>query len=283
MIPESALRCMALSLTRFEMARVPCWQVDAFTDRPFHGNPAAVCWLELEASTDWMQAVAAEMNLSETAFVRKLDRGHELRWFTPEVEVDLCGHATLAAAHALWTSGIVSDLEPFHFQTRSGLLTATRASDWIELDFPALAIEEATPVEGLLAALGIDTPLFVGQTRFDTLVVIESAQQLRSLSPDFTSLARVRTRGIIVTSPSNDPQYDFQSRFFAPAVGINEDPVTGSAHCCLAPYWSERLGKKVLVAYQASKRGGFLRLQVNGDRVILGGQAVTVWQGELLQ
>lgn len=264
------------------MPRVKCWQVDAFTDRPFGGNPAAVCWLEQDAPEGWMQAVAAEMNLSETAFVRRRNDGYDLRWFTPAVEVDLCGHATLATAHALWTAGIAESREPLRFHTRSGVLACTRNGEFIEMDFPALPAAAASPHEGLLEALGIGAPKFVGRTRFDDLVVLDSPDEVRSLRPDFRTLAVVPTRGVIVTSRSDDPQYDFLSRFFAPAVGIDEDPVCGSAHCCLAPYWAERLGKQALLAYQASARGGILRLRPHDDRVVLGGQAVTVWQGELL-
>jgi PhzF family phenazine biosynthesis protein len=264
------------------MARIKCWQVDAFTDRPFAGNPAAVCWLESEADAAWMQAVAAEMNLSETAFVRRLAEGFELRWFTPAVEVDLCGHATLATAHALWTTGIAESGPPLRFHTRSGILTCTRTDGFIELDFPSLPASAASPEHGLLDALGVDDPEFVGKTRFDYLVVLDSPEKVRSLRPEFRKLAAVPARGVIVTARCHEPPYDFISRFFAPAVGVDEDPVCGSAHCCLAPFWAERLQKQELLAYQASARGGVLRLRLNGDRVILGGQAVTVWQGELL-
>jgi len=263
------------------MPRIRCWQVDAFTDRPFAGNPAAVCWLDHEADSAWMQAVAAEMNLSETAFVRPVPNGLELRWFTPAVEVDLCGHATLAAAHALWTNGLAKADSALQFQTRSGLLTCTRSDNWIQLDFPALPAKPTTPPAGLLESLGVQ-PLFVGLTRFDHLVVLDSAQAVRSVRPDYNTLREVRTRGVIVTSRADDPRFDFISRFFAPAVGVDEDPVCGSAHCSLTPYWSRQLGKKQLMAYQASRRGGVLRLEHQGDRVILGGQAVTVWEGELL-
>lgn len=263
------------------MSRVKCWQVDAFADRPFSGNPAAVCWLEEPAEPTWMQAVAAEMNLSETAFARRLDDGYELRWFTPIVEVDLCGHATLATAHALWTSGIAAG-ETLRFHTRSGALSCRRANDWIELDFPATPARQATPATPLVEGLGIE-PKFVGDSKFYALVEVESAKAVRSLKPDFDKLAQAPTLGVIVTARSDDPRYDFISRFFAPALGVNEDPVCGSAHCVLAPYWAEKLGKTQLSAYQASARGGVLRLRLGGDRVTLGGQAVTVWQGELLR
>jgi len=263
------------------MPRVRCWQVDAFADRPFAGNPAAVCWLEQEADAAWMQAVAAELNLSETAFARPLGDMLELRWFTPTVEVDLCGHATLATAHALWTSGVV-DCSPLRFRSRSGVLTCTRTGGWIELDFPALPVAACEPRRELLAALGVAEPLFVGRSRFDDFVVLRSAGDVREVLPDYRRLAGLTTRGVIVTARSDDSRYDFVSRFFAPAVGVDEDPVCGSAHCSLTPYWAERLGKPQLQAYQASARGGVLRLRTSGDRVALGGQAVTVWQGELL-
>lgn len=269
------------------MPPIPCWQVDAFTNRPFGGNPAAVCWLESEADAAWMQSVAAEMNLSETAFVRPLNGDFELRWFTPTVEVDLCGHATLATAHAMWSSGRVEPTRVLKFHTRSGLLTCTRTADapsgepFLELDFPATPpMSIATPPE-LAEALGV-TPLEVGQTRFDYLVRLESEAAVRQVRPDYTRLRAIPVRGVIVTAPSDDPAYDCASRFFAPAVGVDEDPVCGSAHCALAPYWGERLGKQDLMAHQVSAREGILRLRRRGERVLLGGQAVTVWRGELL-
>ncbi|WP_417738494.1 PhzF family phenazine biosynthesis protein [Rosistilla oblonga] len=256
-------------------------QIDAFTDRPFAGNPAAVCLLEQPREVDWMQAVAAEMNLSETAFVRPIDVGYELRWFTPQVEVDLCGHATLAAAHALWTEAGISPNETLRFQTRSGQLTARRDGALIQLDFPATPAKPCDPPAGLIEALPVD-PVFVGETKFDTLVVIESEAQLRSLQPDFARLAKIPTRGVIVTCRSESPEFDFLSRFFGPAAGIDEDPVTGSAHCCLAPYWGPQLGKTEMTGYQASSRGGVVKTQIAGDRILLSGAAVTVLRGELV-
>ena len=255
-------------------------QIDAFTDRPFAGNPAAVCLLEEEQDADWMQAVATEMNLSETAFARPLDDGFELRWFTPLSEVDLCGHATLASAHGLWSEGVVNGTQPIRFHTRSGVLTCTQDGDLIELDFPATPAQEAEPPAGLLVALGVQ-PSFVGKSEFDKLVLVESEEAVRSLKPDFSQLREIAMRGVIVTSTSDDPRFDFVSRYFAPGAGIDEDPVTGSAHCCLGPYWSELLGKTEMTAFQASARGGAVRVRVNGDRVLLGGQAVTVLRGEL--
>lgn len=272
---------------------IPCWQVDAFTHRPFRGNPAAVCWLEKEADPDWMQSVAAEMNLAETAFVRRLGADFELRWFTPQVEVDLCGHATLATAHALWSAGLVPASEVLRFETRSGRLTCTRTEDstttggapggpFIELDFPATPPESISMPPELLEVLGVDAADYVGRSRFDYLVVARSEAVVRAARPDYVRLAKYPVRGVIVTGPSDDPAFDFASRFFAPAVGVDEDPVCGSAHCCLAPYWSGGLGKANLMAHQVSAREGILRLKCRGDRVLLGGQAVTVWRGELL-
>ena len=256
-------------------------QIDAFTDTPFAGNPAAVCILPEPGEPGWMQLVAREMNLAETAFLVRQEDGFNLRWFTPAVEVDLCGHATLASAHALWEEGHLSPDAPARFHTRSGLLTCVRRGAWIEMDFPATPAQPADAPADLARALGAQ-PLFVGQSRFDYLVEVESEEAVRSLAPDLTLLARIPTRGIIVTSRASSPGYDVVSRFFAPQTGVNEDPVTGSAHCCLGPYWSERLGKSELNAYQASARGGVVRVRVQGERVILGGQAVTVLRGELL-
>jgi PhzF family phenazine biosynthesis protein len=255
-------------------------QVDAFTDQPFAGNPAAVCVLPAPRDEAWMQQVAMEMNLSETAFLVRQADGFDLRWFTPVVEVDLCGHATLASAHVLWTEGHLSLSEEARFHTKSGLLTAKRQGDWIELNFPAKPAE-ATPLpDHLLQALGIVQAKYIGKNQFDYLVEVASELELRQLQPDFTLLKTLPVRGIIVTSRAAD--YDFVSRFFAPGSGIDEDPVTGSAHCCLAPYWQERSGKSEFLAYQASARGGILKVRCEGDRVILGGQAVTVMRGELV-
>jgi predicted PhzF superfamily epimerase YddE/YHI9 len=262
------------------VSRIRCFQVDAFTDRPFAGNPAAVCLVEQETDTRWMQSVAAEMNLSETAFVRRLDNGFALRWFTPKVEVDLCGHATLASAHILWTEGLVAPTEPIRFHTKSGLLTCSPSGASIELDFPATAPQAVEPPSGLLGALGTDSA-WVGKTRFDYLVLVDSESALRSLSPEFRELVKLKTRGVIVTARSDDSRFDFVSRFFAPAAGVDEDPVTGSAHCCLGPFWADRLGKVALFGFQASPRGGVVQVRVLGNRVILGGQAVTIWRGEL--
>jgi PhzF family phenazine biosynthesis protein len=262
------------------MTTIPLWQIDAFTDRPFAGNPAAVCLLQEERDAGWMQVLAAEMNLSETAFVRPLDDGFSLRWFTPTIEVPLCGHATLASAHFLYGSGNVPPTDAIQFHTASGVLTARRNGERIELDFPAAPPQETAPPAGLLAALGLATSTFIGKTPLDTYLVLTDAERLRALAPDFAALAPL-AHGVIVTAPSDDDRYDFLSRFFAPAAGINEDPVTGSAHCALAPYWSSRLGREELTGYQASQRGGTVYTHLTGDRVILAGHAVTVLRGEL--
>ena len=264
--------------------RAPLFQVDAFADRPFSGNPAAVCILSAEVEDTWMAAVAAEMNLAETAFLRREDSAWRLRWFTPTVEVDLCGHATLAAAHVLWEAGYADPTAPLVFRTRSGDLTAARQNDAIELDFPAEPAAPAEPPPGLLVALGTAAPRFAGKNRFDVLLQVESERAVRDARPDFGAL-RVASglgRGVILTARSDSPEFDFVSRFFAPAAGIDEDPVTGSAHCALGPFWSERLGKNELVGYQASPRGGVVHVRVAGERVALGGKAVTVLRGELV-
>lgn len=258
-------------------------QVDAFADRPFAGNPAAVCVLPAARDDAWMQSVAREMNLSETAFLHPENGDYRLRWFTPGVEVALCGHATLASAHVLWEEGSLSRERQARFQTKSGLLTATAQGDWIELDFPATPPTAAPAPAGLTAALGADTtPRWIGRSRFDYLVELESEAAVRALQPDLTALQAVEARGVMITSRATTPGYDFVSRFFAPRSGVPEDPVTGSAHCALGPFWRERLGRDTMTAYQASARGGVIRVRVAGDRVMLGGQAVTVLRGELV-
>jgi len=256
-------------------------QVDAFTAEPFKGNPAAVCLLESEADEAWMQAVAREMNLSETAFPVKRGDGYELRWFTPASEVDLCGHATLGTAHALWEEGLLAPDEPARFYTKSGVLTAVRRGDWTEMDFPAKPEEKTEGPVGLAESLGA-RPVYVGRNEFDYIALFEDEAAVRDLRPDFPAMAALPVRGVIVTAPSDSARFDFVSRFFAPAVGVDEDPVTGSAHCCLAPFWGERFGKKEMVGYQASARGGLVRVRTAGDRVMIAGQAVTVLRGELL-
>jgi PhzF family phenazine biosynthesis protein len=256
-------------------------QIDAFTDQPFRGNPAAVCLLDRERDATWMQNVGKEMNLSETAFLLPQSDGWSLRWFTPAVEVDLCGHATLASAHALWEERLLAPGETARFHTRSGLLTAKKAGDWIELDFPATREQKSDAPPTLLEALGIASPRYVGRNKFDYIIEVGSEDEVRRLNPNHTTLRQIPVRGVIVTSRASNGDYDFVSRFFAPGSGIDEDPVTGSAHCCLAPFWSERLKKNEFNAYQASPRGGMLRVRLDGDRVKLAGRAVTVLRGEL--
>ncbi len=257
-------------------------QVDAFTSRPFAGNPAAVCVLPEPRPDRWLRDVAREMNLSETAFLTPQNGGYHLRWLTPAVEVDLCGHATVASAHVLWEDGHLPQGRQARFHTRSGLLLAERRGDWIELDFPTKAAVEAEPPEGMLKALGVDRARHVAKNAWDYLVEVESEAELRGLSPDHSTLRKIPARGIIVTSRSATGEFDFVSRFFAPGSGIDEDPVTGSAHTALGPYWAPALGKTEFTAYQASARGGVVKVRLEGDRVILGGQAVTVMTGELL-
>ncbi len=255
-------------------------QVDAFTSKPFAGNPAAVCVLTAPRPAGWMQAVALEMNLSETAFIHPENGGYRLRWFTPAVEVELCGHATLATAHVLWEAGILAPEATAHFATQSGPLEATLEGDWIRLNFPARGPEPTELPTGTEAALGAKAR-WVGKNVLDYLVEVESEATVRALEPDHRALRNLGIRGVIVTAKSDSPEFDFVSRFFAPGAGIDEDPVTGSAHCCLGPYWAKKLGKQDLRAYQASARGGEVRVEVRGDRVHLLGQAVTTLRGEL--
>jgi PhzF family phenazine biosynthesis protein len=260
---------------------VKIYHVDAFTAQAFKGNPAAVCILEHPMVDTWMQDVAMEMNLSETAFLIRQGDGYNLRWFTPKVEVDLCGHATLASAHVLFETGGARHDSIIRFYTKSGLLTAALNDSWIELNFPSTPAAEVSVPEGLRAALGVEAR-YVGKTQFDYMVEVTSEEIVRNLDPDAAGLCQVPTRGIIVTSQASSDEFDFISRFFCPILGIKEDPVTGSAHCCLGPYWAKKLNKNNLVAYQASERGGIIRVRVDGDRVCLSGQAVTVQKGELL-
>jgi PhzF family phenazine biosynthesis protein len=260
---------------------IEMYQVDAFTDKPFGGNPAAVCILNEPASDQWMQQLAQEMNLSETAYLLRQADGYSLRWFTPAVEVDLCGHATLASAHILWQTGLLPSDEEVHFHTKSGLLTANRQDDWIELNFPEEPEEPATPPDSLIEALGV-APKYVGRNRFAFLLQLASEDEVRQVQPDFGLLLKSTSLGAMVTSRADSSQYDFVSRFFAPGAGIDEDPVTGSAHCCLGPFWAGRLGKMEMVGFQASARGGVVGVRLDGDRVYLKGQAVTVLRGTLL-
>ncbi len=258
------------------------YQVDAFTDKPYRGNPAAVCILGKPRDEKWMQNVALEMNLSETAFLHKEGDDYRLRWFTPEQEVKLCGHATLASAHILWEEKHLRFDQKAVFHTLSGVLTAQNKGEWIEMDFPSVLEHQVSPPAGLAEALGV--PLkYVGKNEHDYLVEVDSEKTVRELKPNLNLLQTIPTRGVMVTSLSDTGDYDFVSRFFAPRTGVNEDPVTGSAHCCLGPFWGERLNKDRLKAYQASPRGGMVHLRLDRDRVYLMGQAVTVMRGELLE
>lgn len=260
---------------------IKIFQIDAFTSEPFKGNPAAVCILEQPADVQWMQNLAREMNLSETAFLVPTPEAFDLRWFTPTTEVDLCGHATLASAHALWEARLVQPEQPACFNTRSGLLTAHRRGEWIELDFPTNTVATISPPEGLEKVLGLQAK-FIGWDGTDYLVEVECQEMIASLQPDLKSLKDFPVRGVIVTSRADSTKYDFVSRFFAPGAGIDEDPVTGSAHCSLGPFWASRLGRQEMLGYQASSRGGVVRVTLKDDRVLLGGQAVAVFQGELI-
>ena len=257
------------------------YQIDAFTSEPFAGNPAGVVFLDAPRPDHWMQAVASEMNLSETAFLLREGEGWRLRWFTPAVEVELCGHATLASAQALFEEAFLARGERARFETRSGSLSAVHRGERIELDFPQRPERPAKAPEGLVEALG-ERPLYLGCSAEDYLALYSDDQVVRALRPDFTRLSSLTPRGVMVTARSSDQRYDFVSRFFAPAVGINEDPVTGSAHCTLAPFWASRLGRSELTGFQASARGGVVHVRLAGDRVILGGAASTVFKGDLL-
>jgi PhzF family phenazine biosynthesis protein len=260
-------------------------QVDAFTDRAFAGNPAAVCLLPQAVGEAWMRAVAAEMNLSETAFLYPHDDGYQLRWFTPAAEVDLCGHATLASAHVLWSEGHLAPSREARFFTRSGVLTATQTDGWITLNFPVQPMAGVTPPPELARSLrGLQPEIVVygGSAEANYLAELPSEDYVRSLQPDFALMKLLPAQGVIVTAAADDPEVDFVSRYFAPAVGINEDPVTGSAHCSLAPYWQTKLGKADFLAKQVSARGGTLKVHLQGDRVLISGQAITVLKGSLL-
>lgn len=261
----------------------PIYVVDAFASDPFRGNPAAVCLCEKPEDERWMQQVAAEMNLSETAFLVPIDDGHDLRWFTPETEVDLCGHATLASAFVLWQTGRLQPQDTARFVTKSGVLTVAydAVDGWMTMDFPEEPAQPVNAPEALIQGLGL-IPRYTGKNRMDYVVEVDSEQTVRSLKPDQQQLMAVGGRGVIVTAKAAaGSPYDFVSRAFYPNAGILEDPVTGSAHCALAPYWARRLRKQELTGYQASKRGGIVKVAVNGSRVLLTGQAKLILQGTL--
>ena len=263
------------------MMKTELYQVDSFTTEPFKGNPAGVCLLEQPASESWMQNLAMEMNLAETAFIYPESDGFRLRWFTPITEVELCGHATLATAHILFETGKLKPNETARFYTKSGILTVKKNDDFLEMIFPATPASQCPEPENLSRALGNVNFLYCGKNDFDYLVELDSEDVIKSLKPDFELLKQITTRGIIVTSRSRSLEFDFVSRFFAPSLGIDEDPVTGSAHCTLGPYWVKKLSKSKFVAYQASSRGGIVQVELKGDRVLLRGRAVTIFSASL--
>ncbi len=260
---------------------LPFVVADAFAEKAFTGNPAAVVFQDEPRDDAWRAAVAREFALSETAFVEPLGEAFRLRWFTPTVEVPLCGHATLAAAHALWETGRLPRDRPAVFETASGRLSARADAPWATLDLPALPARAAKPPAGLLDVLR-DTPLWLGENRQAYFLELDSEDTVRRAEPDLARLKSVTPKDLVLTAAARRGTCDFVSRCFCPASGIPEDPVTGSAHCALGPYWAERLGKPVLTAFQASARGGVLIVRPNGARVELGGKAVTVSRGELL-
>lgn len=258
---------------------IPMFLVDAFASAPLSGNPAAVCLLQAAVETTWMQSMAGEMNQAETAFVLRQGEDWSLRWFTPTMEVDLCGHATLAAAHVLWSEGIVTRTQPVRFHTRSGVLIAAADEQRIVLDFPAIAMVPCSPPEGLIGALGV-LPMSVFRAGPDLVVEVMDAQTVIEAKPDMPQLAAMSGRGVAITA-AGEVDCDVISRFFAPAAGIPEDAVTGSLHCALGPFWSKRLRRSVLRCRQASARGGMLEVEARGERVFLTGTAVTVLAGHL--
>ncbi len=288
-MPKRASRPKTTRAARRARAKAPkpkaggldLWLIDAFTDRPFAGNPAGVCLLDDPRSDEWMRQVAAEMNQAETAFLERRRDGYGLRWFTPEVEMNLCGHATLASAHYLWERRHLDPAAEARFHTRSGLLGAERDGDWIVLDFPSTRATPSDPPPYLLDALKAPNAEVLANGT-DYVVVLPSAGKVRDLKPDLRLLSAIEMRGVIVTAPSDQDGIDFISRFFGPGVGVDEDSVTGSAHCTLAPYWGERLKLTSMTGYQASRRGGFVRVELAGDRVRMAGRAVTVLRGTLV-
>ncbi|TDL84755.1 PhzF family phenazine biosynthesis protein [Vibrio vulnificus] len=254
--------------------------INTFTDQPFKGNPAAVCLLTGEMDSEWMQRMAKEINMPVTAFIHFHKAEWQLRWFTPSIEIPICGHGTLASSFFLWGKGYVSRDRPIVYQTKSGLLTARFVDGMVQLEFPSLIEQETAAPELLIKALGV-VPVYVGQNKWDYLVEVQSEEIVRNIKPDIDSIAQLPIRGIIVTSRSDSSEYDFVSRFFSPAQGLDEDHVTGSAHCCLGPYWKRKLDKSIFIAYQASERGGLLKVEVTEDTVKLSGHAVTIFEGNV--
>lgn len=257
---------------------IPVYQVDTFTDKPFQGNPAGVCYMMDHRSDRWMQAVAMEMQLPDTAFFQQSEKGFRLRWFTPSQELSLCGHATMAAAHVIWEIDLVAPDKPVQFETKSGLLQATREGEYIALGLPGLPALPQPEPSGLAEVLN-QPILFFGSNGMDMLVEVPDAAQIRAWEPDLTYISSLDTRGLIVTARDHSGTCDFISRFFAPRTGVKEDPVTGSAHACLGPYWAGKLQKKRLIGYQASARGGEVLISMDETRVVIQGKAITVMQG----
>lgn len=260
--------------------KIPIFQIDAFTGEPFKGNPAAVCLLTKEMPEIWMQKIALEMNLSETAFLLEENSGYRLRWFTPVMEVNLCGHATLASIFVLVHKNLVKKMDLIRFYTRSGELNASMTDNWITLNFPAFEEKPYYKAERLKEVLGVN-PIEVVESGENLIMELKSSIEIKQLKPDFIQLAQIPYQGLAVTARSDNPEFDFISRYFAPRVGINEDPVTGSAHACLGPYWMKRLKKNKMIAYQASVRGGVVKVEIQGERALLSGQAVMIFEGEL--
>ena len=256
------------------------FQVDAFTNQPFSGNPAGVVLLNEGQSEDWMLSIAREMNLSETAFLIGEKTSYNLRWFTPATEVDLCGHATLSAAHILYEKEIVEKSELIEFTTRSGVLTTSYIDGWIEMDFPSFAAKEAAPGEAVIQALKCE-PVEIFNSGGNFMAVFSDPEDIYNLSPDFNLMKQLDAQGVIATSLSDMAEFDFISRYFAPRLGIDEDPVTGSAHCSMGPYWGKTLNKKILRAKQVSDRGGELQIRIESGRTFIRGQAVTVLSGKI--
>jgi PhzF family phenazine biosynthesis protein len=261
-------------------ASMQIYQVAAFTEEPFHGNPAVVCFLSEPKNDGWMQSVATEMNMPVTAFLYKNDDHYSLRWFTSTTEIPICGHGTLASAHILYDLNHISREASATFMTKSGWLTANFNAGWIEFTFPSKPDQKTIAPKKLNQALGVK-PTYVGKNHFDYIVEVEGEDVVKNLKPNIDIIAQMPVRGVIVTSVSNSNKYDFVSRFFSPAQGIDEDAVTGSAHCCLGPYWERKLNKSDFIAFQASSRGGILKIRVNGERVLLAGKAMTVLEGKL--
>ncbi len=263
---------------------IPIFQVDAFTVKPFKGNPAGVCLLEQPRDAAWMQAIATEMRLSETAFLSPKGNDYNLRWFTPSTEVDLCGHATLASAHILFELGFYDPDETIFFHTRSGVISATFNHGTIELDMPLIRPVPAESSPLLEEILG-QVPLAVARSEDKSILLAEIADPaaLETFDPDFKKISTLEEINLVITAQTSEGKFDFISRFFSPKTGIPEDPVTGLGHCILTPYWAEKLNKDQLVAYQASARGGTVWCRLGKERVYLGGKAVTLFSGEVLR